>query len=240
MIISWLCGRLEKEDRDSFQIAVYLGAVFGLALGLAIIWWLPEIQASSGTKLGLTNVLFMGLVLAVISYVFMGIAVEAKVKPILLGCFTSATIMGLVIGLSMGLLPFSWMTVIILILVEEVLYWLDNEKMPPNEDRTLFTIWKKIEALTEIGFGAGVYVYIYDLITRGPRIVNALLSALLVLGEALSISATYLWNAIQSVALTFLLVVGVIGFLALFIYLNSLKYPKRKPLVDGASESKQT
>jgi hypothetical protein len=92
---------------------------------------------------------------------------------------------------------------LIIIAAEEVLFWMDGEKLPQNKSRISFTIQKKFEAFFDVGIGAIMYLY----------------------GAALGYLATST-NVLTQVGEFVLFPFGAAILVAAFIYGNSLKYKK--------------
>jgi hypothetical protein len=92
---------------------------------------------------------------------------------------------------------------LIIIAAEEVLFWMDGEKLPRNKSRISFTIQKKFEAFFDVGIGAIMYLY----------------------GAALGYLATST-NVLTQVGEFVLFPFGAAILVAAFIYGNSLKYKK--------------
>lgn len=133
---------------------------------------------------------------------------------------TSFAVFGFGYALILGLYAPSLFLVIVIVVAEEVLFWLDDQPRPSDIGVMEFTMLKKGEALIDLSAGLGIAADIIVFYRYSGQVVSDVETTLKVLAPLF-----------EYVAIVGIIVLGGIGF----IYANSLKYRSRKKDIETTS-----
>lgn len=128
-------------------------------------------------------------------------------------------VFGLLSGIFSVLLMLPPWFILVFLLIEEILYWLDDEKRPPTSSRLDFTLWKKGEAVLEIILGLGAIPYIV--------VIGEQASAI---GGIFAAMGNGFWSFGLAIAASVLYILVAALIIVGFIYFNSLKYRGQRKL----------
>jgi len=177
------------------------GLVAGFSFGLAI-------GLVFGLAIGLVFGLGYGLAIGLVFGLVFGLAIGLAIG--LAGGLGYYLAFGFLFPLITGTGLSSYVPVCIIGIIGfialEIIFWLDREKKKPCESRIWFTIKKKLEALFDVITGisiANIITYITEAICQNTEAVLEVLK----------------WTGI---------VIGIIGAIAVYILLNSIKYRSKK------------
>jgi len=204
MILSYMWNKVPEENKEDIAAGLALGLAFGLAFGLVT-------SLALGLAFGLAAGLAFGLAVGLVFSLAVGL-VFSLAAGLTLG-LTFSLAAGLAFGLAVGLIDIitssfehSIILLFIILIISEILYWVDKNKLNNDMGRWIFTLIKKGEALLETSI---ILVNSYLLVKYSGRLISFISSQ----GETIHM-------ILQVIGYGTVIVLIIVGY----VWFNSLKY----------------